>query len=133
MPVLRDLYSESKKNTSAYLPTYSLSIAAQPLNCRPCRNHLHTPTIRVTIQVIQDVFQYIRIPLLCIYEDDIALDYLKAIDDAVKDAGIVSHTATLRDYYNSINTFPYREQVQTVLILMPIEFCGKMISKQCLH
>ena len=40
---------------------------------------------------------------LCIYEDDIALDYLKAIDDAVKDAGIVSHTATLRDYYNSIN------------------------------
>ena len=56
-----------------------------------------------------------------IYEDDIALDYLKAIDDAVKDAGIVSHTATLRDYYNSINTFPYREQVQTVLILMAIE------------
>lgn len=55
--------------------------------------------------LLKDVFQYIRIPLLCIYEDDIALDYLKAIDDAVKDAGIVSHTATLRDYYNSINTF----------------------------
>ena len=32
MPVLRDLYSESKKSTSAYLPTYSLSIAAQHLS-----------------------------------------------------------------------------------------------------
>ena len=32
MPVLRDLYSESKKSTSAYLPAYSLSIAAQPLS-----------------------------------------------------------------------------------------------------
>ena len=31
--------------------------------------------------LLKDVFQYIRIPLLCIYEDDIALDYLKAIDD----------------------------------------------------
>ena len=57
--------------------------------------------------LLKDVFQYIRIPLLCIYEDDIALDYLKAIDDAVKDAGIVSHTATLRDYYNSINTLEF--------------------------
>ena len=78
--------------------------------------------------LLKDVFQYIRIPLLCIYEDDIALDYLKAIDDAVKDAGIVSHTATLRDYYNSINTFPYREQVQTVLILMPIEAKKKLVK-----
>ena len=32
MPVLRDLYSGSKKSTSAYLPAYSLSIAAQPLS-----------------------------------------------------------------------------------------------------
>ncbi len=78
--------------------------------------------------LLKDVFQYIRIPLLCIYEDDIALDYLKAIDDAVKDEGIVSHTATLRDYYNSINTFPYREQVQTVLILMPIEAKKKLVK-----
>ena len=54
MPVLRDLYSGSKKSTSAYLPAYSLSIAGQPLSCRLRRNHLHTPTIRVTIQVIQN-------------------------------------------------------------------------------
>lgn len=30
--------------------------------------------------------------------------------------------------YNSINTFPYREQVQTVLILMPIEAKKKLVK-----
>lgn len=78
--------------------------------------------------LLRDVFQYIRIPLLCIYEDDVATDYLKAIDDAAKDAGIVTHTTTLRDYYNSINTFPYRGQIQTVLILMPIEAKKKLVK-----
>ena len=29
---------------------------------------------------------------------------------------------------NSINTFPYREQVQTVLILMPIEAKKKLVK-----
>lgn len=78
--------------------------------------------------LLKDVFQYIRIPLLCIYEDDIALDYLKAVDDAVKNAGIIAHTTTLRDYYNSINTFSYRDQVQTVLILMPVEAKKKLVK-----
>ena len=50
MPVLRDLYSESKKSTSAYLPAYSLSIAAQPLSCCLRRNHLHNTLPRVTMQ-----------------------------------------------------------------------------------
>ena len=50
MPVLRDLYSGGKKSTSAYLPAYSLSIAAQPLSCRLRRNHLHNTSLRVTIQ-----------------------------------------------------------------------------------
>ena len=53
MPVLRDLYPGSKKSTSAYLPAYSLSIAAQPLSCRLCRNHLHNTLRRVTIQTTQ--------------------------------------------------------------------------------
>lgn len=77
---------------------------------------------------LKDVFQYIRIPLLCIYEDDVAVDYLKAIDEAVKDAGIIAHTMELCDYYNSINTFSYRSQIQTVLILMPIEAKKKLVK-----
>ena len=50
MPVLRDLYSESKKSTSAYLPAYSLSIAPQLQSCHPRRNHLHNRLSRVTMQ-----------------------------------------------------------------------------------
>ena len=50
MPVLRDLYPGSKKSTSAYLPTYSLSIAAQPLSRPLLRNNLHNRLLRVTMQ-----------------------------------------------------------------------------------
>ena len=50
MPVLRDLYPGSKKSTSAYLPAYSLSIAAQFSSCHPRRNHLHNTLLRVTMQ-----------------------------------------------------------------------------------
>ncbi|WP_298033994.1 DUF1837 domain-containing protein [uncultured Dysosmobacter sp.] len=78
--------------------------------------------------LLKDVFQYIRIPLLCIYEDDVAMDYLKAIDDAARDSGIITHTTTLRDYYNSINTCLYHERIQTVLILMPIEAKKKLVK-----
>ena len=52
MPVLRDLYPGSKKSTSAYLPAYSLSIAAQPLNCPLLRNNLHNRLLRVTMQTV---------------------------------------------------------------------------------
>lgn len=78
--------------------------------------------------LLKDVFQYIRIPLLCVYEDGIAQEYLQPIDDAVKNAGIIAHTTTVRDYYNSINTFPHREQVETLLILMPIEAKRKIVK-----
>lgn len=78
--------------------------------------------------LLKDVFQYIRIPLLCVYEDGIAQDYLQPISEAAKDAGIITHTTTVRDYYNSINTFPHREQVETLLILMPIEAKRKIVK-----
>ena len=58
MPVLRDLYSGSKKSTSAYLPAYSLSIAAQPLSRMPFRNLLHNSLLRVTMQTVQNTKRF---------------------------------------------------------------------------
>lgn len=78
--------------------------------------------------LLKDVFQYIRIPLLCVYEDGIAQDYLQPITEAAKDAGIIAHTTTVRDYYDSINTFPHKDQVETLLILMPIEAKRKIVK-----
>lgn len=78
--------------------------------------------------LLKDVFEYIRIPLLCVYEDEIAQEYLKSIDEAAKDAGIVAHTTTVKDYYDLINTFPHREQVETLLILVPIEAKKKIVK-----
>ena len=78
--------------------------------------------------LLKDVFQYIRIPLLCIYEDDVALNYLKAIEDSIKNSNICAHTTTVQNYYNSINTYQYRSRVQTLLILMPIEAKNKLVK-----
>lgn len=78
--------------------------------------------------LLKDVFQYIRIPLLCVYEDGIAQDYLQPITEVAKNAGIITHTTTVRDYYHSINTFPHKEQVETLLILMPIETKRKIVK-----
>ena len=52
MPVLRDLYLERKKGTSAYLPANSLSIGAQPLSRPLLRNNLHNCLLRVTMQTV---------------------------------------------------------------------------------
>ena len=78
--------------------------------------------------LLKDVFQYIRIPLLCIYEDDIALEYLKTVEESIKNAGVCAHTATVYDYYKKINTYPHRDQVQIVLILMPVEAKKKLVK-----
>lgn len=78
--------------------------------------------------LLKDVFQYIRIPLLCIYEDDIALEYLKTVEESIKNAGVCAHTATVYDYYKEINTYPHRDQVQIVLILMPVEAKKKLVK-----
>lgn len=78
--------------------------------------------------LLKDVFQYIRIPLLCIYEDDIALEYLKTVEESIKNAGVCAHTSTVYDYYKEINTYPHRDQVQIVLILMPVEAKKKLVK-----
>ena len=77
--------------------------------------------------LLKDVFQYIKIPLLCIYEDSIACDYLQDIDEAVKNNRIVAHTSTVYDYYKSINNCTIKNQIQVLLILMPVEAKNKII------
>ena len=77
--------------------------------------------------LLKDVFQYIKVPLLCIYEDSIAKEYLQTVDEAVRDAGILSHTIKVRDYFSSINDHIMKEHMQTLLILMPVEAKNKII------
>ena len=78
--------------------------------------------------LLKDVFQYVKVPLLCIYEDSIANDFISNIDEKIKESKIITHTKTLQGYYNSINNYPYKNQVETVLILMPIQAKDKLIK-----
>ncbi len=78
--------------------------------------------------VLKDVFQYIRIPMLCIYEDKIADKYIANIEATIKNAEIEQHTMTVKEYYDSLNDAPLREKMQTVLILLPIEAKNTLIK-----
>lgn len=77
--------------------------------------------------LLKDIFQYVKIPLLCIYEDSVATDFLQDIDEAIKNEGIKTHTMTVREYYKQINDYKWKAQVQTILILMPVEAKNKLI------
>lgn len=77
---------------------------------------------------LKDVFKYVRIPLLCVYEDKIADEFLQSVDQAAMDAKISVHTTDLLSYYNSINDYEYKDAVETVLILMPIQAKNALIK-----
>lgn len=77
---------------------------------------------------LKDVFKYVRIPLLCVYEDKIAEEFLQSVDQAAMDAKISVHTTDLLNYYNSINDYEYKDTIQTVLILMPIQAKNALIK-----
>ncbi len=78
--------------------------------------------------LLKDVFKYVRVPLLCVYEDKIADEFLQSVDQAAMDAKISIHTTDLLNYYNSINDYEYKDAVQTVLILMPIQAKNALIK-----
>ena len=77
---------------------------------------------------LKDVFKYVRIPLLCVYEDKIADEFLQSVDQAAMNAKISVHTTDLLSYYNSINDYEYKDAVETVLILMPIQAKNALIK-----
>lgn len=78
--------------------------------------------------LLKDVFQYVKIPLLCIYEDSVATDFLQDVDETIKNEGIKAHTMTVQEYYKKINDYKWKDRVQTILILMPVEAKNKLIK-----
>ncbi len=78
--------------------------------------------------VLKDLFKYINVPLLCIYEDDIAKDLLSDIEEELKNEKICTHTISVKQYFDELNSFKFKEQLQTILILMPVEEKNKLIK-----
>lgn len=78
---------------------------------------------------LEEKFDMVIIPLLCIYEDDIAKNIMTAINEGTdSDTIYLEHVSELKRYFDENNTFKNIERVQTLLILLPVESKDRIVS-----
>lgn len=78
---------------------------------------------------LEEKFDIIVIPLLCIYEDDIAENIMMAINEGTdSDTIYLEHISDLKNYFDENNTFKNKGRVQTLLILLPVESKDRIVS-----
>jgi len=78
---------------------------------------------------LEEKLNMVVIPLLCIYEDDIATNIIAEINAGIDaDTIYLEHVSRLKEYFDKNNTFINKERVQTLLILLPVESKDKIVS-----
>lgn len=77
---------------------------------------------------LEDKFNMIIIPLLCIYEDKVATKIIDAVNKgADADTILIKHISDLKKYFDLHNNFNNKGNVQTLLILLPIESKDRIV------
>lgn len=81
---------------------------------------------------LEEKFNMIIVPLLCIYENSTAKDYIDAINNGT-DANtiLIEHFSDMKEFFDSNNDYKNKERLQTMLILLPVE-CKKRIVVEML-
>ena len=78
---------------------------------------------------LEEIFNFIKIPLLCIYEDPVVLAILKELNNnGLAETVYFNHIKEMKDYFDIHNTFPNKNNVQCVLILLPVQSKDKIVS-----
>ena len=78
---------------------------------------------------LEDKLNMVYIPLLCIYEDQIASDIVDKLNAAGNPESIYfNHAVKMKEYFDKNNTFPNQERVQPLLILLPVKSKDKIVS-----
>lgn len=82
-----------------------------------------------TANRLEDKFKIVYIPLLCIYEDVIATDFLNELNSQGNAEDIYfDHVQKMKEYFDSNNTFPNRDKIQPILILLPVQSKDKIVA-----
>lgn len=82
-----------------------------------------------TANRLEDKLNMIYIPLLCIYEDQVASEVIEKLNAAGKSESIYfDHVVKMKEYFDANNTFPNAEKVQPLLILLPVKSKDKIVS-----
>lgn len=80
-------------------------------------------------QRLDEKFKMIRIPLLCIYEDCISSDIIDAINSSQDyKTKYLKHVSEMKEYFDTNNTFPNRDKVQIILLLLPVQSKKRIVS-----
>ncbi len=78
---------------------------------------------------LEEILDMIVIPLLCVYEDDVASDIIELINNKTDSNTIyLEHISEMKKYFDENNTFKNRDYVQTLLILLPVESKNRIVS-----
>lgn len=81
---------------------------------------------------LEEKFDMIVVPLLCIYEDSVTSEILTAINQgADADTIFLDHVSALKAYFDTNNDFENKNRVHTLLLLLPVE-CKKRIVAEML-
>ncbi|MGN0495657.1 MAG: DUF1837 domain-containing protein [Lachnospiraceae bacterium] len=79
---------------------------------------------------LEDKFNMVIIPLLCIYEDKVAGEFLEAINNGTDaDSVLVEHVSELKKYFEEKNNFKNKDNVQALLILLPVESKNRIVGE----
>lgn len=79
---------------------------------------------------LEEKFNMIIIPLLCVYEDEITTEIINALNNKIDSNTLYfEHISKLKKYFDTNNTFANRENVQILLILLPIESKDIIVKK----
>lgn len=71
----------------------------------------------------------IYIPLLCIYEDNVATSIIDALNqEGDYDRIYFEHVISMKKYFDTNNNFPNNDKVQPLLILLPVESKDRIIT-----
>lgn len=79
---------------------------------------------------LEDKFNMVIIPLLCIYEDKVVSEFLEAINNGTDaDSVLIEHISELKKYFEKNNDFKNKDKVQVVLILLPVESKDRIVGE----
>lgn len=82
-----------------------------------------------TANRLEDKLSMIYIPLLCIYEDQVASDVIDRLNAAgIAESIYFDHVVKMKEFFDKNNTFPNTEKVQPLLILLPVKSKDKIVS-----
>jgi len=81
-------------------------------------------------KTLSEKFELVKVPLLCIYEDTFAKEIMDALNRQENiDTEYITHMSELKKHFDKKNTFANKNNVEILLILLPVESKDMIVTK----